>query len=392
MQTETWEALLPLCQTDRQREIVNAIIEAGSVRGGARKLGIAKSTVQDTIHKIKRHTASIPIPEGQRLAGTSTLIDRRTNTPVLEWVKTSVDQAEQDRIRDAVFKSLAEALPRYDPIHCEGGANEDLMNVYVITDYHFGMKSWREETGTDWDLEIAETLLVNWFASAIAHAPMAERAVFAQMGDFLHFDGLLPYTPESHHLLDVDTRFQKVVRVVIRSVRKVISMLLKKHQHVTLLFLDANHDPASGAWLREWLAAVYSDEPRITVNTSPNPYVCVEHGKTALFFTHGHKRGTKDMDRVFAGMFSEAFGRTKHRYAHCGHLHSDEASESALMKSERHRTLAAPDAYSARGGWLSGRDAKVITYHRQYGEVSRLVISPDMVMDSIGSNTCELVS
>ena len=33
------------------------------------------------------------------------------------------------------------------------------------------------------------------------------------------------------------------------------------------------------------------------------------------------------------------------------------------MKVERHETLAAPDAYAANGGWLSGRSAKVITYH-----------------------------
>ena len=54
------------------------------------------------------------------------------------------------------------------------------------------------------------------------------------------------------------------------------------------------------------------------------------------------------------------------------------------MTVEQHRTLAARDAYSARGGYLSGRDAKVITYHREYGEVSRLTISSDMVRLSDG--------
>jgi hypothetical protein len=53
--------------------------------------------------------------------------------------------------------------------------------------------------------------------------------------------------------------------------------------------------------------------------------------------------------------------------------------ENNLMIVEQHRTLAAPDAYSARGGYLSGRDAKVITYHRAYGEVSRLTINSEML-------------
>ena len=50
------------------------------------------------------------------------------------------------------------------------------------------------------------------------------------------------------------------------------------------------------------------------------------------------------------------------------------------MIVEQHRTLAPGDAYSARGGWLSGRDAKVITYHRKFGEVSRLTINSDMLI------------
>jgi len=41
--------------------------------------------------------------------------------------------------------------------------------------------------------------------------------------------------------------------------------------------------------------------------------------------------------------------------------------------------LAPADAYAARGGWLSGRDAKVITYHRQFGEVGRVTINSKML-------------
>lgn len=61
------------------------------------------------------------------------------------------------------------------------------------------------------------------------------------------------------------------------------------------------------------------------------------------------------------------------------HLHSDEGRNSALMYVERHETLAAPDAYAAGGGWLSGRSAKVITYSRRFGEVGRSTLRLEMV-------------
>lgn len=135
--------------------------------------------------------------------------------------------------------------------------------------------------------------------------------------------------------------------------------------------------------LREWFSAVYENEPRITVDTTADSYYCVEHGMTSLFFHHGHKRKVENVDDVFAAKFRDVFGRTKYSYAHVGHLHSNAMLETPLMQVERHRTLAAPDAYAAKGGWVSGRDAKVITYHRQFGEFERMIISPAMVMAEV---------
>ena len=180
--------------------------------------------------------------------------------------------------------------------------------------------------------------------------------------------------------MDADTRYQKIVRVAIRCVRAVITKLLTKHKRVHVLMAEGNHDTASSIWLREWLAAVFEDEPRVSVDSSPDPYYCYEHGKTALFFHHGHKRKISDIAPVFAAKFRDTFGRTKHAYAHMGHLHHVDVKESPLMIVEQHRTLAAPDAYASRGGWISGRDAKVITYSKAHGEVGRVTISPAMAL------------
>jgi hypothetical protein len=142
---------------------------------------------------------------------------------------------------------------------------------------------------------------------------------------------------------------------------------------------DANHDPASESWMRGWMAAHYEDEPRVTVDDSAGTYYAYKHGDVSLFMHHGHKRRIGDVDSVFAGRYREIYGSTKYSYAHIGHLHSDELKSTNLMKVERHETLAAPDAYAANGGWLSGRSAKVITYSAEHGEVARLTLTPGMV-------------
>lgn len=302
-----------------------------------------------------------------------------------QWVKSAVDPAQMRALQEAVIAAMGEAIPRARPAAPPQACDAALCNLYPITDYHLGMLSWHEETGADWDTSIAERMLLAWFARAIAAAPAAELGVFAQLGDFLHWDGLDAVTPASKHLLDADTRFQRVVRVAIRVLRQVIGLLLAKHQRVHVIMAEGNHDPAGSIWLREWMRALYEDEPRVSVDLSPDPYYCVEFGATALFFHHGHKRGPRRVDDVFAAKFREVFGRTRHAYAHLGHLHHIDQRETNLMVVEQHRTLAAPDAYAARGGWLSGRDACAITYHREHGEVGRLRIAAAMVADGVNT-------
>lgn len=321
-----------------------------------------------------------PVPEGFTVKGVSTYYN--DDGEVLgQWVKSQQDPAARERLLDAAVAAMAEKIPREKASKAPARCNSDLLSCYTITDYHLGMLSWREETGADWDTNIAEKMLTDWFGIAVGCSPPSERAVLAQLGDFLHWDGMDAVTPEHRNLLDADTRFQKIVRVAIRVLRRVIAMLLAKHAAVHVIMGEGNHDPASSIWLRELFAALYEDEPRVTIDKSPDPYYCVEHGDTSLFFHHGHKRKPKNIADIFAAKFRGVFGRTKFSYAHLGHKHCVEVLETSLMLIEQHRTLAAPDAYASRGGWISGRDAQVIVYSKQFGEIARNRINSRMVED-----------
>jgi len=374
--------------TERQKEYIDAVNEYGGIRSAARSLNINHSAIVEAFSLLRRRAATSgyapeqdmvrPVPEPFIVRGVSTYYNAEGKASG-QWVKSKIDDNKLQEMMKAVIDGMKDDIPRLTALPAPALGNDNLLNCYVITDYHLGMLAWDEEAGENWDLDIAQALVVKWFEQAIAQSPNADTAVFAQLSDFLHFDGLDAVTPASKHLLDVDTRFAKVVRSAIRVLRTVIDMLLAKHQNVHIIMADANHDPVSQIWLREWFSVLYENEPRITVDKSPNPYNAYEFGKTALFFHHGHKRKVSNVSEVFAGQFREMFGRTKHAYAHMGHYHSIDVKENNLMIVEQHRTLAPGDAYSARGGWLSGRDAKVITYSKQFGEVSRLTINSDML-------------
>ncbi len=351
---------------------------AKTLPGFAIKSIASKAEDGSWVKQTKEPGAEWELPAGHTVKGVSALVDADGRV-IQAWHKTAIDKEQQLTAMRAAVEAFKEELPRAEPVTRTQRAHIDLLNFYAVTDAHFGMLSWKEETGADWDLSIAEALLTDWFAAAIDLAPAAFTGVLAQMGDLAHYDGMESKTPTSGHILDADSRFPKVIRVIIRTLRRVVRMMLEKHERVHIIMADANHDPASGAWLREMFAAFYEDEPRVTVDSSASTYYVVEHGKTSLFVHHGHRRNVGNVDSVFAGKFRDIYGRTEFSYAHLGHLHSDELKTTNLMKVERHETLAAPDAYAANGGWLSGRSAKVITYSAKHGEVSRLTLSPQMV-------------
>lgn len=375
--------------TYRQKQVLDAIAEHGSQRKAAKALGVHHSVVSQSVKTLRAnaarhgyspdHDMTHPVPDGYHLRGLSTLYDE-SGEKRLQWVKSSVDNDRQEEIRQAALESMCEGIPKAKIVTPPTHGNADLLNLYVITDFHLGMLAWGEECGEDYDIKIAEKLLVDWFSAAIAQSPKADVGIFCQLGDFLHWDGMSgPLTPSSGHILDTDTRFQNVVRVAVRVSRRVIEMMRVKYKHVHVIMADANHDPASGVWLREMLAAMYDGTKAVTVDTSPDTYYAYPWGYTSLFFHHGHKKNLTLVSSVFAAKFKKTWGGAKHCFAHTGHYHHQVVREDNLMIIEQHRTLAAKDAYSSRGGYISGRSAKVITYHKNHGEVGRVTLTPEMV-------------
>ncbi|HAE0051470.1 TPA_asm: winged helix-turn-helix domain-containing protein [Salmonella enterica subsp. enterica serovar Enteritidis] len=319
------------------------------------------------------------VPDGYKIKGTSSLVDEFGNTK-LQWVKTDTDAERQAELMLAVIDGMKSDITPVSAVPPpKKRLNEKLLNLYTVSDFHLGMLAWADESGDDWDMKIAEDLFSKWFDAAFQKAPDAGVGVINLLGDFAHFDSLDAVTPASGHVLDADTRYQKLVRYMIRMVRRVVNMALVKHKSVRLLIVQGNHDESGMIWLAEMFSTLYDNEPRVFVDTSPDVYKMVQHGKTTLFFHHGHKARFDAIEPVMIAKFRKAFGESVYSYAHVGHLHHQKIVESRNMIVEQHRTLAAKDAYASRGGWMSGRSANVITYSAEYGEVGRLTISPEML-------------
>lgn len=372
--------------TPRQLEIIEAVRKHGSHTKAAESLGINRRVLDRSIKALKQRAArsghspehgwTRTVPDGFKLHGLT-----QWHPDTKQWTKASIDKDRQAEIMQAAAEALATDVPRAKPIKAPTETASQLCNVYTLTDSHVGMLAWGDETGADWDLDIAERTLTGCFEALVLGAQRAETAVVAQLGDFLHFDSLQAITPTSGHLLDADSRFQKVVQSAVRILRRVVDVALMHHQRVIVLMAEGNHDMASSVWLRTLFAALYEREPRVTVINDPLPYYVHQHGDVMLAWHHGHLKKNDQLPLLFASQFPRVWGSTVKRYAHTGHRHHLEIKEHSGMTVVQHSTLAARDAYAARGGWMSEREATAYTYHAKRGCVASVTVSPEMLTE-----------
>lgn len=327
------------------------------------------------------HDMTHIVPAPFVVRGTSTLYGE-DGKPRMQWVKTRLDDKLVDEAIRAAVAAMTADIPRVKPTKKPKQTEAQLCTVYTLTDCHVGMKAWAPETGADWDLEIAEQVLTDAIDYLVDASPAATTCVVNQLGDWLHADGLSPVTPTSGHILDVDSRYSQVVRVATRILRRVIDKALTKHAKVIVVMAEGNHDMASSVWLRHLFALLYEREPRVVVLDSEIPYYVHVHGATMLCFHHGHLKKNDQLPLLFAAQYPREWGATTKRYAHTGHRHHTEEKEHSGMSVVQHATIAARDAYAARGGWIAERKIKAITYHSAYGETGTVTVTPEMLQDA----------
>ncbi len=364
--------------------------EYSSFRAYADSKGILHQSVTAALRRLQTHAAvqgyspahdmTHAVPDPFRMKGVSTYYDK-DGKPRGQWVKSALDH-EKWRVHVVeAAAAMAEDLPRAEPVAFSKSEDvaPQLCNVYTLTDSHVGMLAWHKEGGADWDLKIAEATLTKCFQALIESAPRAGTCVVAQLGDFLHYDGLMPVTPTAGNVLDSDGRFAKMVEVSVRILRHVVRAALNRHEKVVVLMAEGNHDMAGAVWLRIMMKALYENEPRVEVIDSEKPYYTHRHGAVMLAWHHGHLAKKESLPLSFAAEYPRLWGETTYRYCHTGHQHHIDEKEHPGMLVTQHPTLAARDAYASRHGWSALRQIMSVTYHDRYGQVSRNMVSPEMV-------------
>lgn len=309
-----------------------------------------------------------PSPVG--IAAASSTLYGEDGQIKLQWIKTKEGQDPAkwvEHIKDV----FADATPIKRIAAPKKSANPKLLTVYPIGDHHVGMYSWAEETGADYDIKIAERLLISAIQHLVESAPASDTALIANLGDFFHVDNLKNVTNRSGNVLDVDTRYAGMIRAGVRMMRTVIDCALAKHKKVRVMCAIGNHDDIGALWLALALEQFYDANPRVQIETSPSKFYYHRHGKVLIGVTHGDTGKPEKMHSVMAVDRAADWGETQHRYWLTGHVHTRKVLEFPGVLWETFRVLSPTDAWATAAGYRSGRDMTSIVFHKDHGEISR---------------------
>lgn len=374
-------------ESEAQAEVA-ALLDSGLTKTQtAKRLGISERNVYRAVTRIKanavrrgyspEHDMTHVVPEGYKVKGVSTYYNE-DGKPTGQWVKSATDEERRAQALLEAVENAATALPKFKPAKPPKQVDENLASLLTITDFHLGMKAWKDSDGDDWDLKIARDVFLNAIHDMLSASPKSGTGILNQLGDFLHWDGLVQVTPTSGHHLTGDDRYSKLVELSISVMTEAVHMMLKNFGKVVVVQAEGNHDLASSVWMRKFIKHRFEDEPRVEVVDNEFPYYAYQHGDIMLGFHHGHKMRMAQLQKLFASepRFRKLWGASKHAYIHCGHLHHERVLDDAGCTVEQHPTLAARDNYASSHGYVSQRGAKVITYDKSDGEVHRVTVRP----------------
>jgi len=374
-------------ESESQAEVASLVDGGMTKREAAKRLGISERNVYKMLERIKinaikrgyspDHDMTHVVPEGYKVKGVSTYYNE-DGKPTGQWVKSATDEERRAEALLEAVENAATALPKFKPAKPPKQIDENLASLLTITDFHLGMKAWKDSDGEDWDLKIARNVFLNSINDMLNASPKSGTGILNQLGDFLHWDGLVQVTPTSGHHLTGDDRYSKLVELSISVMTEAVHLMLKRFGKVVVVQAEGNHDLASSVWMRKFIKHRFEDEPRVEVIDNEFPYYAYQHGDIMLGFHHGHKMKMAQLQKLFASepRFRKMWGDSNHAYIHCGHLHHERLLDDAGATVEQHPTLAARDNYSSSNGYVSQRGAKVITYDKSEGEVHRVTVRP----------------
>jgi len=368
--------------TPSQQLAVDVYLEAGSYRKAAKILGQNESTVRNKIKRLEKlgkvpWKSAAPTPSHLNVGKTTVQYDGAGNV-IQEWRRLFPEAQGMQDFVDGLCDQVKEKGKA--PVRKSRKTDtDDFLFEMDIFDAHVGMYADERETkDADYDCNIAAARMVEAAEGLATRARRPAKCVLVFGGDMMHSDNRSNKTEASGHVLDVDTRYHRVVEYLIKACTNVVDIAATVAAEVEIVVLEGNHSWHSEVWLARVLDAYYSQCPNIKVKSDPSPRKHMVFGDNLLLWTHGDRIAAQKWPMIIAAEFAKEWGATKYRHLKMGHIHHKKTiapvviDEQSGLVVEYLEALCATDAWHSGAGFVgSQKGASAFEYHKTEGLVTR---------------------
>ena len=368
----------------------------GSVNQLARKMSMARKTIQEVLKALGKTHDSLPYTDEQ-IASTSEneLIDdlvRRKEEKVLiesqrkDWKKkTALAERAYEwnhYIRECLssvdLKNLATPTVPYKP---KPKGDEGFTVVSHATDLHYGKMGWVDQIGEPFNREVCRNRLIastHQLMDRISRFGMPKELVIAVGGDWFHIDNHRQQTTKGTPQ-DADGTFMQIFIEGCALAKDHIEIWRSLVPKVRVVQVRGNHDYMSTAFLVHWLQAHYAGAKDVTVSSCTQDRYYEKIGNTILGLTHGDSVNDSNLVSLMAHEAKDMWSDTKYRLWLTGHWHSQITTEKHGVLVEHLPSLAGTDAWHKKHGYVGNRKGLMahIIDHKQ-GVIAKLLAEPSL--------------
>jgi hypothetical protein len=302
------------------------------------------------------------------------------------WIKTETESIHiyndkgaisYDDIKEEMIEEMKKHAPKYPVIKRDKVTDGHLL-IIDPADVHIGKLSALEETGAEYNIEMAKQRCldgVNGIIQKAAGFPI-EKIIFVIGNDILHTDN--PFrTTTAGTAQDTDgmwwQSFKEAKDLYVRIIETLVTVA-----DVQVVFCPSNHDYASGFMLADSLSSWFHNAENVTFNVDIIHRKYIKYGLNMLAFDHGD--GSKEINTkdLMADEQAVMWGETKFRYAYKHHLHHKRKVNWLSGKDyigitvEYLRSPSPADGWHHRNGYISPKAVEGFIHSKDNGQVARL--------------------
>jgi hypothetical protein len=260
---------------------------------------------------------------------------------------------------------------------------KDTAFVWPCVDMHVGLAAWKPETlDSNYNLKICKNLEDAATIEMLKKIGFVDHIHLAFLGDTTHTDSKTNMTPESGNILDVDSRYTKIIWTCRDIICNKIEKSLEQANTVSVDIVQGNHDPNTAVCMLTIIDAYYRNEPRVEINISPAQFKFFKWGESICMGAHGHEAPPQRLATFLMDYVIQNEIKAKELYVFKANIHHrkkqvipgiDECDGGVIV--ETFPTLTAKDGWHAMKGFSSKRGTKGKLFHKKYGLIDDVNIN-----------------